>query len=108
MDTQKVNCVPLRQIVAQFLPRGQIVDFLSIDVEGMDLEVLQSNDWEACRPNIILCEYSCAPSLESLPELEIKKYLERFGYTPIARTAMTFFFARRDRIQKALIGYKVG
>ena len=40
------------------------IDFMSIDTEGFDLEVLKSNDWEKYRPTIIC--------------IEINK-----GYTPI-------------------------
>ncbi|MDA9768698.1 FkbM family methyltransferase [Flavobacteriaceae bacterium] len=32
------------------------VDFISIDAEGIDLEVLQSNDWTLYRPKIVLVE----------------------------------------------------
>ncbi len=32
------------------------VDFLNVDVEGYDLDVLESNDWQRWRPNIIAVE----------------------------------------------------
>lgn len=32
------------------------VDFLDVDVEGLDLEVLESNDWETFRPNLVMVE----------------------------------------------------
>ncbi|MHC5939488.1 FkbM family methyltransferase [Nostoc sp.] len=30
----------------QYLPLNQEIDFLSVDVEGSDLQVLKSNNWQ--------------------------------------------------------------
>jgi len=35
----------LDELLDEFLPRGQEIDLLSVDVEGMDLDVLESDDW---------------------------------------------------------------
>ena len=35
------------------------IDFLNIDVEGHDYQVLQSNNWEKIRPKIVLIEINC-------------------------------------------------
>ena len=32
------------------LAAGQSIDFMNVDVEGHDLEVLESNDWQRFRP----------------------------------------------------------
>jgi FkbM family methyltransferase len=32
------------------------VDFMSLDAEGLDLEVLQSNDWDRFRPTLVIIE----------------------------------------------------
>lgn len=46
----------LKNILDEYLPNGQKIDFMSIDVEGLDFEVIQSNDWEKFRPKILLVE----------------------------------------------------
>lgn len=46
---------PLRDIIAQHAPETAI-DFLSVDAEGVDLDVLKSNDWEKYRPSIVMVE----------------------------------------------------
>ncbi|KKT48350.1 MAG: hypothetical protein UW41_C0032G0008 [Candidatus Collierbacteria bacterium GW2011_GWC2_44_18] len=51
-----VPILPLKKIFAKYLPKGQQIDLLSVDVEGMDLEVLKSNDWKKYRPRMIICE----------------------------------------------------
>jgi len=36
--------------------RGKQVDFLSVDTEGFDYEVLSGNDWERNRPSVVVVE----------------------------------------------------
>ncbi|MFA6919324.1 MAG: FkbM family methyltransferase [Patescibacteria group bacterium] len=45
----------LSEVLANHCSDGKI-DFLSIDTEGYDLEVLQSNNWNRYRPNLICIE----------------------------------------------------
>jgi FkbM family methyltransferase len=33
------------------------IDFLKVDVEGFDLLVLKSHDWQRLRPSVVMCEY---------------------------------------------------
>lgn len=47
---------PLRAVLAEHLAAEQPIDFLSIDVEGLELTVLRSNDWGKFRPKIVLLE----------------------------------------------------
>lgn len=46
----------LTQIFEKHLPDGQHIDFISIDCEGHDLNVLISNDWSRFRPEIVVAE----------------------------------------------------
>ncbi len=54
--TQTVQVRSLKTILDDYLPQGTKIDFITIDVEGLDLEVLLSNDWQKYRPNLILVE----------------------------------------------------
>lgn len=51
-----VPTAPLAHIMAKHLPQGQKIDFMSVDVEGMDFEVLASNDWNRYRPEFLVVE----------------------------------------------------
>ena len=51
-----VPAVPLADILERHLPKGQSIDFLNVDVEGHDFEVLESNDWQRFRPKLIVVE----------------------------------------------------
>ena len=53
-QTRRVETIPLREICAQHC-RGPI-DFMKIDVEGAEREVLESGDWHIFRPRIVLVE----------------------------------------------------
>jgi hypothetical protein len=51
-----VPVVPLSQILERHLPAGQSIDFMSVDVEGHDLQALESNDWGRFRPRFVVVE----------------------------------------------------
>jgi FkbM family methyltransferase len=47
--------IPLKKVFDDNLGERKI-DFMSVDTEGFDLEVLKSNDWDRYRPTFILVE----------------------------------------------------
>lgn len=64
------------------------IDFMTVDVEGHEMEVLQSNDWEIFRPEVLLIEnLDCRDPL-------INEYLTDLGYRHFANTINTQFFKR--------------
>jgi FkbM family methyltransferase len=52
----KIQTYPLSAIFDKYLPENQKIDFLSIDAEGVDFDVLKSNNWEKYVPDFILVE----------------------------------------------------
>jgi len=50
----QLETVPLSDVLDEYLPEGQAIDLLTVDVEGMDYEVLSSNDWARYRPDVVL------------------------------------------------------
>jgi FkbM family methyltransferase len=46
----------LEDVLDQHLPAGITIDFMSLDAEGYDLKVLQSNNWNKFRPTRLLVE----------------------------------------------------
>jgi len=52
----KVPVVTLTDILDEHFPIGRSFDFMSVDVEGLDYNVLASNDWEKYRPRFIVVE----------------------------------------------------
>ncbi len=56
LTTKDITAIPLREILDQYVPKNKQIDLLSVDVEGMDYEVLQSNDWKRYKPSVIVVE----------------------------------------------------
>jgi FkbM family methyltransferase len=50
-----VESLPLRQVFAKYVADIDI-DFLKIDVEGAEKEVIVSNDWRKFRPKVVIVE----------------------------------------------------
>lgn len=88
----KVEVLPLYQVLDSYLPKDQHIDFISIDVEGKDLEVLNSNNWKKYKPDYILLECYGVTMLDLIKHDGSAKYLSKLGYTPIAKTKNTVFF----------------
>jgi len=75
---KEIPVMPLSEILDKYLPQGQAIDFFSIDVEGHDINILRSNDWEKYKPEFILIEGSL--KAESLDGKEINDFLQNKGY----------------------------
>jgi FkbM family methyltransferase len=54
--TVPIKTYRLSTILEQHVGANQAIDFMSIDVEGFDLDVLQSNDWDKFRPSFLVVE----------------------------------------------------
>lgn len=87
METQ-----PLSKVLEQYLPPQKTIDFMSIDVEGLDINVLRSNDWTKYRPLILLVEDLNKLSIFQLELNDVNKYLTSVKYELFAKTLNTLFF----------------
>jgi hypothetical protein len=64
----KVKTVTLNSILANSAFSNKPIDFLSIDVEGLEYKVLKNFDFEKYKPKVIVVEFLDL----TLPKLEIK------------------------------------
>jgi FkbM family methyltransferase len=87
----KVEVLPLSVILNCQLPEKQIIDFMSIDVEGLDYEVLISNDWSKYRPKYVLTEVLDS-SLHEIEKSQIGKFMKNVGYFLYAKCIHTVIF----------------
>ncbi len=71
------------------------IDFFSIDVEGLDLQVLMSNNWTKYRPKVIIIE-SFSGSINNLQEDNVYKYLLNLNYDYFCSTPTNAFFLDID------------
>lgn len=58
---------------------SQPIDFMSVDVEGFDLEVLKSNNWQKYKPNYLVVEI-LEKDISTIYSTDICIYLNNLGY----------------------------
>ncbi len=95
-ETVVVPTCPLAEILDRALPSGSGIDYLNIDCEGSDHEVLQSNDWTRYRPEILSVEIH-GLYLERAGVNSTVKLLKGQGYRLRSHYLVTTFFERTDR-----------
>jgi hypothetical protein len=88
-----VMCAPLRTILADHVIGA--IDLLTVDVEGLDFEVVQTVDWDVQRPHVVLLEH-LVHDLASLLSSELHGYLTAHGYDLVAKTFNSLFYAARS------------
>lgn len=86
-----VPVMPLAEVLQRYMPPGKHIDFMTIDTEGWDHEVIASNDWEKYRPAVLLVEL-LGTSLDDFGSHQTVKLLKGRGYGAIAKTFNTYFF----------------
>jgi hypothetical protein len=92
-----INVYRLSEILNEHLNSGQQIDFMSVDVEGHDLQVLRSNDWKRFRPKYILAESLRSPSVYETLQSDLSLYMASVDYILFAKTVNTLFFADGKR-----------
>lgn len=94
LDKRVVQQKALSEILDEYLPEGQEIDFFTIDVEGLGYDVLASNDWNKYRPKLVLIEVLGDRRLDLLLSMPEAALLRSNGYELIAKTVNTAFFQR--------------
>lgn len=100
LKTVQVPVITLKDLLDRHLPKGQAIDFLSIDCEGLDLEILESNDWQAYRPEYILIEIHTEGKNWTIPSSRVAVYLREQGYEIIGQGVVTSLFKRVRRFSR--------
>jgi FkbM family methyltransferase len=93
--TKDIETSTLEEILDNHLPINQQIDFLSIDVEGLDFMVLKSNNFDKYKPKVILIEI-LGSSLSNIEENEITKFLRDFNYSVYAKAVNTVIFISEE------------
>ena len=91
IKTKSIKTYPLNMILQNYLPKNQNIDFISIDVEGLDLEVLMSNDWKLYKPKLILVEV-LGLKYSDIFHHPVTIFLKNHGYNFYAKTVNTVFY----------------
>jgi FkbM family methyltransferase len=88
-DIKKTITIPtfsLKEILDKNITASDRLDFFDVDVEGFDLQVLQSNDWDKYRPKVVVTETDI--SIKEDVVSEITTFLESVNYRLVGKTVM--------------------
>ena len=94
LETKTIN-----EILDENLPKGQKIDFITIDIEGIDVAVIRSLDYKKYAPDYFIIEeldyqkddfvnYSASP---------IYKFLSKKGYIVVAKTKRSVIYAKKKK-----------
>lgn len=89
--TKDIETTTLENILNENLPKSQKIDFLSIDVEGLDFMVIKSNNFDKYKPRVILVEI-LGSRLCDIENDEISNYLKQYSYSVYAKSVTTIIF----------------
>jgi FkbM family methyltransferase len=94
VSTLQIEVERLDAVLGRHLLAGRQIDFMSIDVEGREVDVVESNDWNRFRPKIVCLEILNA-SIFEIQNLALTKLLTEKGYLFFAKIGNTSFFREK-------------
>jgi FkbM family methyltransferase len=92
VEVVKIPVITLCDLLDKYLPPGQHIDFISIDCEGLDLSILQSNDWSKYRPDFILIEIHSDGRNWEIPSCSVTQYMREQGYEIVGQGFVTTLY----------------
>ena len=75
------------------------IDFINIDAEGAEIEILKKFDFLTYKPLVVAVEIHGNNILSAINS-EIAKILFKNNYRMVASTVITYFFALEEKIKK--------
>lgn len=96
VETVVTRTVTLKEIFDTYLDDRTKIDLLTIDVEGVEIEVLRSNDWSKYRPEFLIVEI-LDKDLESVTESSVYQFLKDVGYVAVSKLINSVILVDRGR-----------
>ena len=93
-EKRMVDVLPLATLLSRHVPDDRTIDFMNVDVEGLDHDVLSSNDWTRYQPTVIAVEEHNF-DVARLATRPVYTLLSAQGYTLLSHTVVTSIY-RKD------------
>lgn len=93
-QTISVQACTLTSLLDAYVPNGTSIDFISIDVEGTELDVLRGLDFTRYRPRLFILEANTSAQREAL-----LAFMQDVGYVPVRRLGVNIIFAQATQAQ---------
>jgi FkbM family methyltransferase len=91
----EVDVLTLADVLDGRVPADGVIDFLSVDVEGLDLAVLQSGDWARFRPLVVAVE-DLDLDLTDVAASPLHAFMRSVGYRMRAHVVLTSLYTPED------------
>jgi FkbM family methyltransferase len=96
VDNIKIEMKSLEEIICEYC-NGEFPDFLSLDVEGLELQILRKIDFVKNYPKVICVEtISYSKKGDGQKEKKIIEYIEKNGYLLYADTYINTIFVKEN------------
>lgn len=96
VETLKVEVCTINEIVDTYF-KGVFPDFMSLDVEGLDFDILKSIDFDKSSPKVICVEAAeYSPIGAGERRTDLIDFLETKGYYEYANTNLNAIMVRKD------------
>ena len=89
----------LDQILSKHFKKKSIIDLLKIDVEGKEIDVLKSNNWEKFLPKVVICEMINV-DIERLSQNQVYKFLKSKNYLLYCKLLQNGIFFHKSFAKK--------
>lgn len=89
-----VKTISINDLLEKYLPKNQRIDFMNVDVEGLDFEILKSLNWKKYRPDFLLVEDLSLINVDLVKggNTEMHKFLSELGYIVAGKTMRTLIY----------------
>lgn len=94
---RSVRCEPLDRVLAEHAA-GRLINFMKIDVEGVEELIIRSTDWRQIRPQVLLVE-AVAPWTNTLVSQGWEPVLLSAGYTRAYFDGINLFFVADEHAE---------
>lgn len=90
ISVKAINSTSLAKVFDAYVGT-KVIDFMTVDVEGWDLNVLRSNNWDKYRPKVLIVEMLDVPA-SKVNETEMAHYMLSIGYEFFCNTSTNALF----------------
>lgn len=92
-----IRVISLKSLIQKYCKNK--IDFISVDTEGLDLEVLQSNDWKKYRPKLVCVETgefkNMLKGVDSSKRNKIHDFMEINDYEEVYTNGLNSIYSDR-------------
>lgn len=96
IEKVQVKTTTLAEVMKNHVGK-QPIDFLSVDTEGLDFTVLNSNDWKKYRPKVVCVESNKGTDIDN----SVEKLLISHGYTAVFNNGLNAIYTVKNRIKNS-------